>query len=191
MKFLLRFLAFFLQLISSLGICLILAFLAFPIFGLQWNESNSLPLGIYQKISKEKLEVGDIVVFCLSGKTAELTLQRRYVESVWLNKKCELQLKPLMKPIAGIANDEIRQSSNGIFVNQKLLANSKSLEKDGRGREMPKIVLPPNVPKNSLLLISSYNPNSWDSRYYGVIPTEAVISIVRPLLTFEFHGLKK
>lgn len=166
---------------------IILAWLMFPAFGLMWNISDSLPLGIYQQVDKPELERGDIVMFCLSGDAAELTKIRHYVPRRWLRTGCEYDLVTLMKPIAGIPSDRITQDASGISVNDVLVPNSVRLDKDGRGEVMPKPTLPAVIPTDNYLLLSPFNPYSWDSRYYSVISKDAVRGVVRPLLTFAYH----
>lgn len=178
-----------LTMLTALMVWLILAWLAFPILGLVWNISDSLPLGIYKKLPTKinELKRGDIVVFCLTGEAANITYTRHYIPQRWLKTGCKYDLVTLMKPIAGLPGDHVEQRNNGIAINNNLLPNTKHLEKDGAGRQMPYPKIPNVIPTNQLLVLAPYNPYSWDSRYYGLISNKSVRFVVRPLLTFNYY----
>lgn len=145
-----------------------------------------MPLGIYRVIDKP-IQQGDIVVFCLNGRAAEFTKLRNYVPTRWLPTGCDLNLTSLMKSVAALAGDHIKQTEFGIEVNHALIPNTKHMMKDSTGKDMLKPDFPEIVPKNYLLLLSHHHPLSWDSRYYGLIPSQNVQKVVRPLLTFTYH----
>lgn len=178
--------------IGLIGIAtsVLLLLVAFPLFGLVWNRSDSLPVGIYRKVNAP-LQRGAIVMFCLSGEAAALTQARGYVWQSWLKTGCEHDLLPLMKPIAALPHDHIEQNAAGIFINGIAIANSARINADGAGRQMPIPDLPERVPKNHLLLLSTHNLMSWDSRYYGVIAMNQVRAVLQPLLIFTQYAEEK
>ena len=63
-----------------------------------------------------------------------------------------------------------------------MIANSKSLSSDRSGRALPGTgandVI---VAKGEVWVISSYNPLSFDSRYFGPIPISKIEGLARPL----------
>ena len=91
---------------------------------------------------------------------------------------------PLLKPIVAKAGDVVDVSDHGIAVNGSLLRNSAPLRVDTKGRPLPAwgfgcyVVAPGTV-----WVASSYNPRSFDSRYFGPVPISAIRDYVHPLVT--------
>ena len=95
---------------------------------------------------------------------------------------CEGGYEPLLKPIAAIEGDRVTRTEEGISINGRLIANSKSLNRDGSGRPLPSpgandVI----VAKGEVWVISSYNPLSFDSRYFGPVPISKIEGLARPL----------
>jgi type IV secretory pathway protease TraF len=60
------------------------------------------------------------------------------------------------------------------------------LLRDAAGRPMPQYPLKDYVlDPDELLLMSEYNPASFDSRYFGPLHSTTTESVVRPLLTWK------
>jgi conjugative transfer signal peptidase TraF len=102
---------------------------------------------------------------------------------------CDGGYEPLLKPIAAIAGDRLTQTEDGISINGRVIANSKSLTCDGSGRILPS----PGandliVARGEVWVISSYNPLSFDSRYFGPAPISSIEGLAHPL--FVFHPLR-
>ena len=56
------------------------------------------------------------------------------------------------------------------------------IERDGEGRALPHGPLGTfTVPAGRVWLVSSYNPYSFDSRYFGPVALSAVRGVARPL----------
>jgi conjugative transfer signal peptidase TraF len=91
---------------------------------------------------------------------------------------------PLLKPIVAEAGDAVDVSVQGIAVNGSLLRNSAPLRVDTKGRPLPTwrfghyVVGPGTV-----WVASSYTRRSFDSRYFGPVPTSSIRAYVRPLVT--------
>jgi conjugative transfer signal peptidase TraF len=155
--------------------------------GLRVNESPSLPIGIWHVSPLDRdLRRGDIVSFCPPDTpTFREARPRGYLSA----GHCEEGYEPLLKPVAAIAGDRVSGSDDGISINGRLIANSKSLDRDGSGRSLPspraRDVI---VARDEVWVISSYNPLSFDSRYFGSIPLSRIEGLARPL--FVFHPLR-
>jgi conjugative transfer signal peptidase TraF len=152
--------------------------------GFRINESPSLPIGIWRVSPLDRdLRRGDVVSFCPPDTPAFREAQVRGYVGGGL---CEGGYEPLLKPVAAIVGDRLIRTDEGISVNGRSIANSKSLGRDGSGRTLPR-------PKASNLLvargevwmISSYNPLSFDSRYFGPIPISRIEGLARPLFVFD------
>lgn len=129
--------------------------------------------------SDYSLERGMLVLACLPDEVAKLAYERNYIAS----GKCKGGYAPVGKYIQAISGDEVRFTSEGIFVNGKLLENSKPYAMDGEGRPMPVMLQDMVLPKDELVLINNY-AGSFDSRYYGPIPSRYVVGTLKPIWTF-------
>jgi len=158
----------------------LLAYTAFRLFGIRINITSSLERGFY---IVSRSASATLVEFCPQGQAATVSLQRGYRTP---GGTCPDGGSPLLKPIAAVGGDRVEVATNGIRVNGKLIANSTAHFKDHRGR----ILDPwPNgeyiVPSGSLWVISDFNSWSFDSRYFGPIPSSIVQHKLRPLWTFH------
>ena len=129
--------------------------------------------------SDYSLERGMLVLACLPDEVAKLAYERNYIAS----GKCKGGYAPVGKYIQAISGDEVRFTSEGIFVNGSLLENSKPYAMDGEGRSMPVMLQDMVLPKDELVLINNY-AGSFDSRYYGPIPSRYVVGTLNPVLSF-------
>ncbi len=70
-------------------------------------------------------------------------------------------------------------------VNGELLPNTAQMSTDVDGFELPQYRLEQKVLKDSeLLLVSDFNPNSFDARYFGLIAGMQIQHVVEPLFTW-------
>ena len=152
--------------------------------GLRINESPSLPVGLWRVSPLDRdLRRDDIVSFCPPDAVVFREARGRgYVG----NGLCEGGYEPLLKPVAAIAGDRITRTEEGISVNGRFIANSKRLGRDGPGRTLPSpgandVILA----EGEVWVISSYNPLSFDSRYFGSIPISSIEGLARPLFVFQ------
>ena len=132
-----------------------------------------------QRASDYSLERGMLVLACLPDEVAKLAYERNYIAS----GKCKGGYAPVGKYIQAISGDEVRFTSDGIIVNGSLLESSKPYEMDGDGRPMPVILQDLVLPKDELVLLNNY-AGSFDSRYYGPIPSRYVVGTLKPIWTF-------
>jgi conjugative transfer signal peptidase TraF len=155
--------------------------------GFRINESSSLPIGIWRVSAAERdLQRGDIVSFC----PPDTPVFREARERGYVGKGlCEGGYEPLLKPIAAIAGDRLSQTEEGISINGRLIANSKSVGHDSFSRPLPSLgARDVIVARNEIWVISSYNPLSFDSRYFGPVPVSSIEGLSHPL--FVFHPLR-
>ena len=129
--------------------------------------------------SDYSLDRGMLVLACLPDEVAKLAYERNYIAS----GKCKGGYAPVGKYIQAIPGDEVRFTSEGIFVNGSLLENSKPYAMDGEGRPMPVMLQELVLPKDELVLLNNY-AGSFDSRYYGPIPSRYVVGTLKPIWTF-------
>jgi conjugative transfer signal peptidase TraF len=89
-----------------------------------------------------------------------------------------------MKPIVARAGDVVTVSEQGIGVNGRLLPNTAPLRTDTHGRPLtPWPFGRYVVTADTVWVASSHNLRSFDSRYFGPVPTAGIRDYVRPLMT--------
>ena len=150
------------------------------LLGLHWNASASMPTGLYRTAALTARPVrGDIVLFCLAGDAAVVGLQRGYLEA----GTCPGGSAPLLKPIAAVPWDYVVIDQNGVVVNGQPIPNSAPLADDPSGRVLRAV--PPGsyvVMQDSVWVVSGHDPRSYDSRYWGPLPVNAITGRAVPVL---------
>jgi conjugative transfer signal peptidase TraF len=145
--------------------------------GLRINASLSLPVGLYVTSSRPE---ANLVEFCLPEPFASFAISRGYRDS----GSCRDGAAPLMKPVVARAGHVVELSDQGIAVNGRLLPNTAPRAADSQGRPLTpwpfgRYVVAPDT----VWVASSHHPRSFDSRYFGPVPTSSIRDHVRPLLT--------
>lgn len=146
-------------------------------FGLRFNTSPSLPVGLYIATADSD---ANLVEFCPAEPFASLAIVRGYREP----GACHDGAAPLLKPVVTKSGDVVELSARGMSVNGALLPNTAPLSKDIKGRPLTAwpfgryVVAPETV-----WVASSYHPRSFDSRYFGPVSTAAIRERLNPLLT--------
>jgi conjugative transfer signal peptidase TraF len=148
-------------------------------FGIRLNTSPSLPFGLYRVTVDSS---APLVEFCPAEPVASFANARGYRQA----GSCPDGGTPLMKPIAAHGGDIVEVSAAGVWVNGTLLRNSSPLARDTAGRPLTawptgKLPVPPGV----VWLISDYHARSFDSRYFGPVPTALIRNHLRPLLVLR------
>lgn len=163
-------------------ICLVIATImaAILMIGLRLNFTASMPLGIYriEHVAPSAVQRGMLVAVCAPVSAAQLGRHRGYISA----GTCSGESEPLLKTVAAVAGDRVTVASDGVRVNGHLLRNSKSVTADRSGRRM--LPWPSGlyrIPRGSIWLYAD-NEQSWDSRYWGPVPTRNVIASVAPVL---------
>lgn len=155
----------------------VVTFQVFSSCGLRLNASSSLPVGLYLITADTR---ANLVEFCPAEPFATLALRRGYRD----RGVCTDGGAPLLKPVVAAAGDFVELSTLGISVNGVLLPKTAPLSKDAKGRVLeawPSGRYP--VAPGTVWVSSSYDPRSFDSRYFGPIPTTAIRHRLRAFLT--------
>lgn len=145
--------------------------------GILINTTPSMPLGFYVTSSDPSAPVAAI---CPPEPYASFARRRGYRTA----GSCADGATPLMKPIVAQAGDIVELSPEGISVNGTTVPNTQPLTYDSTGRPLtPWTFGRFTVSPGSVWVASSHHRRSYDSRYFGPIPTSCIRSHVRPLLT--------
>lgn len=165
------------RLFAVAAIVLIGSFAICDVLGLRINVSTSLPLGLYVVATDSR---GQLAEFCPPGPFGTLAAARGYRHA----GSCPDGAAPLLKPVAARAGDSVELTSGGISVNGRLLPRTAPLTQDTHGRILSPWPLGRYiVAPGTVWVASTFNPRSFDSRYFGPIRVDSIRNRVRPLLT--------
>lgn len=149
--------------------------------GLRVNVSGSMPIGLYH-VSRGAPAKGAMVLACLPESVAVFARSRGYVPS----GRCPGATAPIGKMVLAMAGDSVQVTDTGLIVNGEQVQNTKPLAVDGSSRPIPRF---PDgtyvVGADEIWLYSPYSKRSFDSRYFGPLPLNCVLSRVSRLLTVQ------
>jgi conjugative transfer signal peptidase TraF len=146
--------------------------------GVRLNYSVSLPEGLYVRTPGLKsIWRGDMIEFCTPGEMGPLAVARGYIPS----GPCPDGGIPLLKPVIAIESDRVDVTAEGIVVNGRLIPGTEPLTNDSQRRHLPRYW----GHAKGLWVASTYDPRSFDSRYYGPVPAPSVRLRLRPLWTWD------
>jgi conjugative transfer signal peptidase TraF len=144
-----------------------------PVARLVYNPSDSVRRGWYRVGPTESLHVGGIVLARLPPEAAALAAERRYLPD----------RIPLLKSIGAVSPQHVCVHDRIVRIDG--LAVASALIADRQGRPLPIWQQCRALHDNELFLLSTTNPASFDSRYFGPVSTSAVIGSARPLWTWS------
>jgi conjugative transfer signal peptidase TraF len=148
-----------------------LAWAAFatPTVRVIYNPTDSVPIGWYRIAPVRSLHVGSIVLAQLPAGAASLAAQRGY-----------LPLRvPLLKRVGAMAPQSVCVFDELVWIDG--VPVTKLLRADRLGRTLPSWRACRTLADGELFLLSSTNPASFDSRYFGPIRMSAVIGEAYPI----------
>jgi conjugative transfer signal peptidase TraF len=148
--------------------------------GVRFNGTSSWPLGFYV-LTGNRAQKGDLVMVTVPSLPAFAMARARGYLNVAYSPVVRI-----MKRIVGVYGDRVTIDSAGVEVNGIRLKNSIPLQRDAAGRPMAAYPIKDYaLGQDEVLLMSDYNPASFDSRYFGPLHSTTIESVVRPLLTWQ------
>ena len=170
----------------ALGALLAAPILAFRMLGLRIAFTGSAcPPGIYRATALrpgDALARGELVLACLPETLARLALARGYLAR---GAGCGDGIEPVGKRIGALAGDTVELAPDYVAVDGKRLPNSASRARDSRGRTVPHVAFETYPVKDGKVwLFGEADPRSWDSRYFGPVPRDAVRAKLTPIITW-------
>lgn len=169
-----------LALLASITVLLGGALATAELAGLRYNPTPSVPRGLYRETDHPPGR-GDLVFFCLDARTARLARARGYVRAA---RDCPADTAPLLKPIAALPGDLVKVSPAGVEVNGRLIPNTAPRTRDSAGRPLATAPGGP-VPRGTVWILSQHSPASFDSRYFGPVPVERILSTAEPVALLD------
>ena len=138
---------------------------------LAWNLTDSLPRGLYARtLTRSRPQLGDIVAFDVPRSVSSLVYSRRYLPAG----------AQLFKKVVAQPGDHVCIQAGMFEVNHRLVG--PVLPADAQGNPLPFFGFCGVVPADKYF-VASEAPRSFDSRYFGPLPVEA-LSQLSPLWTY-------
>ena len=165
------------RVLAGLSVCGLaaLAWAAFvhPLPRLVYNPSDSVAVGWYRVDPRghgaASLLVGSIVLTRLPADAAALSAQRGYLPA----------RIPLLKRVGAVAPQHVCIVDALIWIDGVPVAAVRSA--DRLGRPLPSWPQCRRLQAGEIFLLSTTNPASFDSRYFGPVSTSAVIGVAHPV----------
>ena len=170
----------------ALGALLATPILMFRLLDLRIAFTGSAcPPGIYRATALRPgsaLGRGELVLVCLPETLSRFALERGYLAR---GAGCSDGIEPVGKRIGAMSGDTVQVAPDYVAVNRRPLPNSASRTHDSRGREVPHVAFGTHAVKpGEVWLFGEADPRSWDSRYFGPVPTSAVRAELKPVITW-------
>ena len=134
------------------------------------NATASEPLGLYARVGGGAA-AGRIVAF--DAPAAAFPYADHHLGY--------LHRVPMLKTIAGVAGDQICTLTGRLVINGHDLAPIIAADKEGRA--LPHWASCRALEGGEVFVFSARVPNSFDSRYFGPVPTASILGVYAPLLT--------
>lgn len=148
-----------------------------PLPRVTYNSSDSVAVGWYlvEPLAHPAgslppaVQAGNIVLVPLPADAAVLAAWRGYLPMGI----------PLLKPVAAVAPQQVCIRAGIVRIDGVPVA--AVLHRDGRGRPLHAWPSCRRLDPGELFLLSTINPASFDSRYFGPIRVSAVLGIAHPM----------
>lgn len=134
--------------------------------------TESVPLGLYRLFPQIVLKRGAFVLINIPEGAAKLVDERDWLSGV-----------PLTKEIGALAGDYVCVTESAVFVNGAYRA--PVFEADHAGLPLPRYRRCKILSAEEVFLLSTRNPHSFDSRYFGPVNAKSLIGEMRPIFTFN------
>jgi conjugative transfer signal peptidase TraF len=144
------------------------------------STDSSAPVGIYHLVPAP-LTRGELVLACLPAESADLALTRGYLGA----GNCPASAEPVAKIVGALPGDTVQLDRDFVAVNGTRIPHSPTLPRDSMNRPLEHIPWRTyRVDNGEVWLFGFNNPHSWDSRFWGSLPTSNVRGALRPILTW-------
>ncbi|NPC57791.1 conjugative transfer signal peptidase TraF [Caenimonas sp. S4] len=140
-----------------------------PDVRLVYNASSSAPLGWYHVQPATPAKVGNYVLATLPPDAAVLATRRGYLPAGL----------PILKQVSAVPGQHVCVKGDALLIDGA--AAGRILRSDRQGRPLPVWRQCRKLESGELFLLSTTNPASFDSRYFGPLPASAVRGQAVPL----------
>ena len=147
--------------------------------GLRINLTASYPRGLWRIEPLDRAAAAGDLLFICPPDTAEF--ERAFARGYIRRGLCSGGLSPLIKTVAAVGGQQV-DVADQVLIDRRPLPGSDVRHADAAGR--PLLAFAGGViPAGELYLHSDF-AGSYDSRYFGPIPSSGVLGLARPVLTF-------
>jgi conjugative transfer signal peptidase TraF len=172
--------------IKQLGVlfaCLISAVFVLMLLHLTVNLTPSMPIGVYRLFPMDRLIArGDIVEICPPSQVVDILLREGKAHP-W--SPCDREVSPLLKFVAAVGGNIVDLSDKAVVVNGVPLPGSATMPPRERRYAITQIARGRYVLRAGQLWLWTPYPRSWDSRYFGPVPSVGVRQIARPVFVWD------
>jgi len=138
-----------------------------------WNLSASVPIGMYMVRSTPDLEPGQLVAVMPPRALASFMAKRHYL-GVGV---------PMLKRVVALPGQTVCQSRRRVRIDGAFTAMARGV--DSRSRTLPVWSGCHRVTRDEVFLLNAEVSDSFDGRYYGVLPRSTVIGRAVPVWTWK------
>jgi conjugative transfer signal peptidase TraF len=136
-----------------------------------WNVSGSVPVGLYRL-----LPTGDLFVTQLVAVQPPEPLATYLADQTYLPRGVPMLKRVLALPGQTVCRD-------GLAITVDTIAAGEARDRDSRGRPLPLWQGCQIIAAGEVFLMNWQSADSLDGRYFGVLPTSAIIGRAKPLWT--------
>ena len=138
-----------------------------------WNASNSVPIGLYRLLPVTKLTVTELVA-----------VQPPDLLAAFLDLNGYLPIGvPMLKRVLALPGQTVCR--NGLTIAVDGIDVGQAQERDGRGRPLPVWHGCSVIADGDVFVMNWQSADSLDGRYFGPLPTSAVMGRAEPVWTDE------
>ena len=138
-----------------------------------WNASESVPIGLYQLRPAGRLAVTDLVAVLPPEPLATFLADSRYLP----------RGIPMLKRVLALPGQTVCRDQLAITIDKIELGAAR--EHDSRDHPLPIWQGCHVIADGEVFLMNWQSADSFDGRYFGVLPTSAIIGKAAPLWTSE------
>jgi conjugative transfer signal peptidase TraF len=138
-----------------------------------WNTSGSVPIGLYRLHPTGRLAVTQLVAVQPPEPLATFLADRRYLP----------RGIPLLKRVLALPGQTVCRDQLAVTVDKIEMGAARV--HDSRGRPLPVWEGCHVIADGEVFLMNWRSADSFDGRYFGALPTSAIIGTVEPLWTGE------
>jgi conjugative transfer signal peptidase TraF len=136
-----------------------------------WNASGSVPVGLYRLQPAGNLSVNQLVAVQPPEPLATYLADQTYLP----------RGVPMLKHVLALPGQTVCR--DGLAITVDTIAAGEARERDSRGRRLPVWQGCSVVADGEVFLMNWQSADSLDGRYFGVLPTSAIIGRAKPLWT--------
>jgi conjugative transfer signal peptidase TraF len=144
-----------------------------PLPKLIWNASASVPIGLYAVHPAGALHEAELVLVQPTGELTSFLDGRHYLPKG----------APMLKRVLALPGQTVCRADRAITVDG--IAMGEALDHDRRGRPLPVWQGCQRIPDGDVFLMNRQSADSFDGRYFGLLPVTAIVGRADPLWTPE------